>query len=244
MDAWTIVTGAASGIGAAVADRLEEAGRKVLRADLAMGCDQGALLDVRDEGGWARLVEGLVSKGGVEGLVNCAGIGSIATIEEEDMVRFDAVMAVNLRGTVLGCRAVLPLMRQAGRGAIVNIGSTFGLLARNGCASYAVSKAAVAHLTRCMALDLGNSGIRVNCVCPGLIETPMVHPLTSAGYEAHLQGDLDAHPLGRIGQAREVAEAVAFLMSDAASFMTGAIMPVDGGYTAGKAVPRPRERAA
>ncbi len=226
-----LVTGAGSGMGKAIAEVLEAAGRRVVRADVAGG---NVVLDVADADAWDALVARLEAEGGIAGLVNCAGVAGMGALDDISIAEWDRVMAVNLRGTMLGCRAVLPGMRARGKGAIVNIGSTFGLLARNDCVAYGVSKAAVIHLTRCMAVDLADAGVRVNCVCPGLIETPMTAPLEDAGLEDLLRGNLDAHALRRAGSPREVAEMAAFLISDAASYVTGAAIPVDGGYTAGK----------
>lgn len=236
--AWgsVIVTGAASGIGKAVSDALADQGWQVVRTDVAGSADAPELesLDVTDEGAWANLVQRLESDGPIAGLINCAGIGGLGAVDEITMADWDRVLDVNLRGTVLGCRAALGAMKPRGKGAIVNVGSTFGITARNDCAAYAVSKAAVVHLTRTMAVDLADNGVRVNCICPGIIETPILGPLTGQGYEGLLEDNLSAHALRRMGQPKEVAAMAAFLMSDAASYVTGAIIPVDGGYTAGK----------
>ncbi len=230
-----LVTGAGSGVGRAVAERLVAAGAEVVGADLHPDAGQIAL-DVADAEAVGRAVAAIADRRGrIDVLVNCAGVGARGGgVLEMGLDDWRRAMAVNLDGSLLTSRAVLPGMVARGSGAIVNVGSTFGLLARPQTLAYAVSKAAVIQLTQCMALDVARSGVRINCVCPGLIDTPLIAYLTSPEADALLQANLDAHPMARLGRAGEVADAILYLASDAASFITGAVLPVDGGYSAGK----------
>jgi meso-butanediol dehydrogenase/(S,S)-butanediol dehydrogenase/diacetyl reductase len=233
-----VVTGAASGIGLATARLLVSRGVQVTGWDRDAGTDQHGFtietVDIADEASVTAAASAALAAGPVTMLVNAAGIGTMGTATTLAMAEWDRVMAINLRGTLLACRAFLPAMTAQGQGAIVNVGSTFGLMAREDCIAYAVSKAAVIHMTRCMAVDCADSGVRVNAVCPGIIVTPMTQMMFDPGAEDLAQRNTELHALRRAGTSAEVAEAIAFLLSDASSFTTGVAMPVDGGYTAGK----------
>lgn len=243
-----LVTGAASGIGAACARRLAEEGASVAGLDLAQpggdgdwkaATEAGRCLfraaDVRDAGAIRAVVDETTRElGPVDVLVNSAGVaggGSVHLIEEEE---WDRVVDVNLRGTFLASRAVLPGMLEQGRGCIVNLASVEGLEGFEGGSAYNASKGGVVLLTRNMAIDYGRRGIRVNAVCPGFIQTPMFDAVLGQEAMQDVRERIrDAHQLGRFGRAEEIANAVLFLASDEASFVTGVALPVDGGYTAG-----------
>src|SRR5690242_5489236 len=224
-----LVTGAGSGIGAAVAHRLADDGFDITVADLnpdAVATDLGATalrLDVRDEAQVAQAMDG------VEVLVNAAGIGSTANAPDTTVEVWENVFAVNARGTFLCCKHAIPGMKARGGGVIVNVASVAGLIGLKNRAAYSASKGAVIALTRALAVDHVGDGIRVNAVGPGTIDTPWVQRLGTDAGES-----LDAlrarQPMGRLGTPEEVAEAVLYLTT--AEFATGTILTIDGGLTA------------
>jgi NAD(P)-dependent dehydrogenase (short-subunit alcohol dehydrogenase family) len=167
-------------------------------------------------------------------LVNSAGvIYRNRTVEEHSDEEWDETFDTNVKGTFFLCRAALPHLREV-RGSIVNVASYVGLVGFAGSAAYAASKAAIVNLTRTLALDHAHEGVRANCVCPGSVDTDMIRSAWAAtgDTEAAAGAWADKHPLGRIATADEVAAAILFLASDAASFVTGVALPVDGGITA------------
>jgi 3alpha(or 20beta)-hydroxysteroid dehydrogenase len=235
-----IVTGAAQGMGASHARGLASEGARVLVCDVqeeeggALAAEIGEQavyqrLDVTSEPDWEQAVARATEwgGGGVDVLVNNAGILSYGGIEQQRPEEFRRVLDVNLFGMYLGMRAVIPSMRARGGGSIVNIASVSGVMGFSGGIGYAASKFGVRGLTKAAALDLGGSGIRVNCVHPGTIRTPMAETATD---------DLFANqPIPRRGEPREVTAMVLFLASDDASYCTGAEFIVDGGMTTGRA---------
>ncbi|MCL5005832.1 MAG: SDR family oxidoreductase [Acidobacteria bacterium] len=169
--------------------------------------------------------------GGLDILVNCAGIqtwGDVLTTSEEV---WDRTMNINLKGHWLMSKSAVPEMLKRGKGSIVNISSAQGLASQTNVMAYVTSKHAMIGLTRSMAVDLASRGVRVNCVCPGTVDTPMIRHTISLDPDPPKLEDIlnKMHPLGRIGKPEEIGEVVAFLASDGASFMTGSIVTVDGG---------------
>jgi 2-keto-3-deoxy-L-fuconate dehydrogenase len=233
------VTGAGSGIGAATARALVAEGAHAVLADVdadaaqALAAELGAHataihLDVRDEDAVAAA---LAAAGPLDVLVNVAGVGSTTSAPDTPLETWDRVLAVNATGTFLCCKHAIPAMASRGGGSIVNLASVAGLVGLRNRAAYCASKGAVIAFTRALAVDHVGDRIRVNAVCPGTIDTPWVRRLVHDAGES-----LDAlrarQLLGRLGTAEEVAEAVLYLASDAAGFVTGAILTIDGGLTA------------
>lgn len=246
-----LITGGGSGIGRATAQLFCEEGAIVVVADSNPETGGETAELIRTAGGEAIFVHADVSRfdqvqqmvqatvdafGRIDLVFNNAGIllrGSVTETEEEE---WDRVMAVNLKSVYLVSKCAIPHMIAAGGGSIINMSSSTGAhLAGPGAAAYITSKGGVALLTKCMAIDCARYGIRVNCVCPGPTDTPMLAKTLS---EQQLKDFAATLPVGRLASPREIAEAVLFLASDEASFVTGLAMAVDGGQTAGLSTPR------
>lgn len=244
-----LITGGASGIGAATARLFAAEGARVALGDV----DQAGLNDVglviRDAGGEAlTLVADVSNSAQVAELVDAtvktfgrldilfanAGIGRGGTVVDLPLEAFDEIVAVNLRGPFLCARHAIPHIAAAGGGAVLMTASELALVGSPGNAVYCASKAALIGMARAMALDHAPQRIRVNCICPGAVETPMLRAsIDRAVNPAADEADIIARmPLGRIGKAHEIARAALFLASDDASFVTGTAMVVDGGWTA------------
>jgi NAD(P)-dependent dehydrogenase (short-subunit alcohol dehydrogenase family) len=242
-----LVTGAASGIGAATAARFAAEGAAIAGLDVgkpaddawaAVGADApGAIFceaDVRDESAVKSAVDATRERfGRIDALVNAAGVvgfGAAHTLEVEE---FERVVDINLKGSFIVAKHVLPAMLEQGSGSIVHIASVEGLVGITGQLAYNASKGGVVLMTKNMALDYSPLGIRVNCLCPGGVETAMTALLKLEGMEEIRDKLRGIHLLGRFARPDEIAAAALFLASDDASFVTGTSLVVDGGFTAG-----------
>jgi 3(or 17)beta-hydroxysteroid dehydrogenase len=230
-----LVTGAAGTVGRAVTDAVKAAGGVVIATDLKAGNGIDAL-DVTAEAGWQRIAAGIESKHGrLDGLVNAAGIVVVGSIEQLEFAAWRRVLSVNLDGAFLGCKYSMPLLRKKG-GSIVNLSSVSGLVGGHNLAAYNASKGGLSLLSKSVALYGARltPPVRCNAVCPAFLEGPMVDAIVQGARDPNaarerLPRDI---PLGRLGQPAEIAALCVYLLSDAAAFITGADLPIDGGLTA------------
>ena len=243
------ISGGATGIGEAAALLFAQQGAIVTIFDRDIENGEKCLQKILDGGGRGIFISGnliypeeiekaidqsLKTYGGIDILINNAGVESPYSVHEMPIEEWDRVMAVNLRGMYLMAKAVIPIMKKSGGGAIVNTASISGLLGWPISAAYCVSKGGVIQLTKQMAVDYAQDNIRVNCIAPGTTLTPLIERIFQQESEPEKakQQISQMHPLGRFAQPEEIAQAILFLASEDASFITGAVLPVDGGYTA------------
>jgi meso-butanediol dehydrogenase/(S,S)-butanediol dehydrogenase/diacetyl reductase len=247
-DRVAVITGAASGIGAACALRFACEGARIAGLDVnEPGSEARAAVekaapavlwervDVRDEASIERAIAAVLDRfGRIDALVNAAGVSGFGTVDELDAAEWDRVVGINLKGTYLVSKHGVRAMKTQRSGSIVNLASVEGLEGIQSQAAYNASKGGVVLLTRNMAIDYGPFGVRVNCLCPGFIDTPMTAMLQAPPLAAIRQEFIDLHMLRRPGRPEEVAACALFLCSDDASFVTGHALVVDGGMTAGR----------
>lgn len=246
-DKVVIVTGGASGIGLATVERLGREGARLVIADktdpapiaekirAAGGTAEAIAADVSQEAACAAMVEvAKAAYGRLDVLINCAGVNKRNKAEDAGLEEFEFIMGVNLRGTFLACRAAIPAIRESGGGAIVTVASELALMGIPNISIYTASKGGIISMTRALAADHVGDGIRVNCVCPGPVETPLLRQgiVNADNPAAREKASIESTMMKRHGQPEEIANVIRFLASDEASFMTGSIVVADGGATA------------
>lgn len=232
-----LVTGGASGIGLAIARALKQNGCHVLAGDIVAPPPDADLahthLDVTD---WDSVQAAVALAGRLDVLVNSAGIMHVGKLHEVDPADFDRIQAVNARGTFLCCRAAIDGMLAAGKGNIINLASVASLIAVERRFAYCVSKGAVLSLTRAIAIDYAAQGIRANAICPGTVDTPMIRGYVDRYFSEDVPGTIASlharQPVGRMGTVDEIASLALYLASDESAYLTGAAIPIDGGWTA------------
>jgi NAD(P)-dependent dehydrogenase (short-subunit alcohol dehydrogenase family) len=244
-----VITGAGSGIGRAMALRFAAEGAVILAADVNADAAAATAAAVREQGGRAEpftvnvvepeQVQAMVERartsfGRVDILCNNAGIGSTTSVVDQPIDEWDRVMAVNVKSVFLGCKFAIPVMLEQGGGCIINTASVAGMVGIVNRAAYSASKGAVIALTKQVAIDYVERNIRVNCLCPGTVDSPWVGRLLAQSDDAaEMRRALEARqPMGRLGTPEEVAGAALYLASDDAAFITGTGLVIDGGWTA------------
>lgn len=239
-----IVTGAGTGIGRAISFLFAREGAKVAVTDIDVGAAEATVAEIAETGGSALAIEADVAEAvGVENmmratvatyghldvLINNAGVGTDGDVVELPEKEWQRILDVNLKGVFLCCKYAIPAMKKSGGGSIVNIASTAAFVGGSVSCVYPASKAGVVALSKSTALRYAHNNIRVNCVCPGHVDTALTYTLKDPEVKAAL---IRKYPLGRLGAPEEIANAVLFIASDEASFITGTELIVDGGYTA------------
>ena len=249
-DDTVFVTGAGAGIGEQTALRAAEDGGFVVVTDVDTDGAEATADDIRDAGGEAvvysldvtdedrfhEVVDEVADEHGLDVIVNNAGTGHPpAPMEEVDTATFDFVLDVNVRGVWNGCHAALPHLKEQGSGSVVNVASLAAIYGLPRQSVYSLTKAAVLNFTRAVAAEAGRSGVRANAVCPGFTNTDLTDQFfeVRSDPEKAREQMLERYPLGRLGEPEEIADAICFLASDDASFVTGHELVVDGGYTSG-----------
>jgi NAD(P)-dependent dehydrogenase (short-subunit alcohol dehydrogenase family) len=250
-DKAVVITGAASGIGRATALEAHTEGARLLLSDINAGAGEALAADIVRQGGTARFrtcdvtseaeVESLIGSataefGRLDGAFNCAGVlGTVGPTTETSYDSWQRVLEVDLGGVFLCTKYELQVMADQGSGAILNMASAAGLIGWPGACAYVAAKHGVVGMTKTAAVEFAAQGVRVNAICPAFTETPMVTDLFEnllGGDRAHVDAAVANHPIGRFARPGEIAAACVWLLSDKASFVTGAAMSVDGGYTA------------